>query len=115
MEKENETMHLYEGMYILSSALSDDARSKALQKILDLIEEQGGKVLKLHEQGRQRLAYDVRKHREGHYYIVYFEVPPGTIKDMQREYHLMEDLLRFITLRTEKVMEEIKFKSLVEQ
>lgn len=110
-----QTNHLYEGMYILSSALSDEARGRAFKKIIDLIEEQGGKVLKIHERGRQRLAYDIRRHREGHYYIVYFEIPTEAIKVMQREYHLMEDLLRFITLRAKEVMEEIKFKSLVEQ
>ena len=106
---------LYEGMYILNAGLSEEARLRALKKIEDLIEEFGGSVVKLHDRGRQRLAYEIRNNREGYYYLLYFKVAADAIVKMQKEYHLMEDLLRFITLRADEVMEEIKFKSLVEQ
>lgn len=110
-----ETKNLYEGMYILSAGLSEPAREAAFKKITDLIEEHGGQVKKVHDRGRQRLAYEIRNHRDGYYYLIYFEVVPSAISLMHKEYHLMEDLLRFINLRAEEVLEEIKFKSLVEQ
>ncbi len=43
--------------------------------------ERGGKILKVHDQGRRRLAYDIDGHREGHYYLVYFEVPAEAISE----------------------------------
>lgn len=107
--------NLYEGMYIISATLSDDARHKALEKIQAGITSRGGEIKKIHDRGRQRLAYEINGHREGHYYLIYFTVPTSAINELWREYHLNEDLIRFVTLRTEQVMDKIEFKQLVEQ
>jgi len=109
------TQNLYEGMFVISSKLSDDARSKALEKIKDGIVSRGGEILKIHDQGRKRLAYEIDGHREGHYYVMYFNVVPEAISEMWQDYHLSEDLIRFITLRAEQVVEKIEFKPLAEQ
>ncbi len=109
-----EKQNLYEGMYIISSRLSEDARSKALDRIQSGITERGGKILNVHDFGRKRMAYEVTGHREGHYYVLYFNVKPSAISELWQEYHLNEDLVRFVTLRTDKVMEKIEFKTLAE-
>jgi small subunit ribosomal protein S6 len=107
--------NLYEGMYIISATLSDEARKRAFEGIKAQIAENGGELLKEHELGRRKLAYEIDGHREGYYYVLYFNAPSEAIAELWREYHLNEDLVRFMTLRTEEVMEEIKFKSLAEQ
>jgi small subunit ribosomal protein S6 len=111
---ENEKLNLYEGMYILSATLSEDARLRALDRIQQGITSRGGAVVKIHNQGRKRLAYEIDGHREGYYYVVYFEVKPSAINELWQEYHLNEDLIRFFTLACEKVLEKIEFKALVE-
>lgn len=107
-------LHLYEGMYVISAKLSDDARNKALDRIQAGITHHGGEIKKVHEQGRRRLAYEINGHREGFYYLIYFTAPTSAIGELWQEYHLNEDLIRFFTLRAEKVMEKIEFKPLVE-
>lgn len=107
--------NLYEGMYVISATLSDDARHKALDRIVNGITNRGGEIKKLHEQGRRRLAYEIKKHREGYYYLIYFTAPPAALSELWQEYHLNEDLIRFITLRTDDVMEKIEFKQLLEE
>lgn len=107
--------NLYEGMYLISATLSDDARHKALDRIQNGITGRGGEIKKIHEQGRKRLAYQIDSHREAYYYLIYFTSLASSIAELWQEYHLNEDLIRFITLRTEKVMEKIEFKPLVEQ
>lgn len=107
--------NLYEGMYVISATLSDDARHKALDRIQAGITNHGGEIKKIHEQGRRRLAYEIEGHREGYYYVIYFTAPTPAISELWQEYHLNEDLIRFITLRANKVMEKIEFKPLVEQ
>lgn len=114
MSKE-EKKNLYEGMYILSAQLSDEARGRALQNLKNLVTEFGGEIKHVIEMGRRRLEYDVNGHREGYYFLMYFDVVPSAITTLWREYQLNEDLVRFMTLRTDKVLEEINFKSLVEQ
>lgn len=108
-----ESQNLYEGMYILSATLSEEARHKALDKIKNGITEKGGEIHKIHEQGRRRMAYEVANRREGYYYLIYFSIRPSAINELWREYHLNEDLIRFITLRTESVKEKLEFKPLL--
>ena len=105
---------IYEGMYILSASLSEEAIKKALSRITDLIEQHEGEVHKIHEQGRKKLAYEVNGHKQGYYFVLYFSVIPSAISEMWKEYHLNEDLIRFITLQTDKVEEKIEFQQLPE-
>ena len=45
---------LYEGIYVLSATLSDEARQKALEKITNGILERGGVEHKIFDQGRKK-------------------------------------------------------------
>lgn len=103
---------LYEGMYILSATLSDESRKKAFEKITDGIVQKGGEIHKIHEQGRRKLAYSIDGKREGFYFVLYFTVSTQAILDLWKDYHLHEDLIRFMTVRTEKVLESLEFKPL---
>ena len=103
---------LYEGMYILSATLSEDSRKKAFDKITEGIVQKGGEIHKIHEQGRRKLAYSIDGKRDGFYFVLYFTAPTQIILDLWKEYHLHEDLIRFITVRTEKVLESLDFKPL---
>jgi len=103
---------LYEGMYIINATLSEESRNKALEKIVKGIEEKEGEVHKVHDQGRQRLAYIIDGKREGYYYLIYFTAPSSVINDLWQEYHLHEDLIRFMTMQTEKVLEKLEYKSI---
>lgn len=114
MAKE-EKSYLYEGMYILSATLSDEAREKALDKITSAISERKGKVHKLFDQGRRKLAYEINRRKEGYYYILYFSLPSQAMREIWRLYRLDEDLIRFITLRVPAVPEKIEFKPLVQE
>lgn len=105
---------LYEGMYILSTTLSDDARQKALDKITSGVRERGGEVHKIFDQGRRKLAYEIDGRREGHYYVLYFTTPTTSMNELWRDYHLNEDLIRFVTLSVEEVPEKIEFKQLAD-
>lgn len=106
--------YLYEGMYILSAVLSEEARQKALDKITTGITERGGEVQKMFDQGRRKMAYDINKRREGHYFLLYFTAPSKAVDQLWREYHLNEDLLRFMTVRVNEVPEKIEFQPLPE-
>lgn len=111
---ENNGAHLYEGMYVIRANISEDARHKVLEKIKEGITQAGGEILKEHELGRKRLAYEINRQREGFYFLLYFTMPPVAVEGLWQSYHINEDLLRFITLRTEKVLEKLEFKALAE-
>tara|TARA_B100000674_G_C37415310_1_gene722529 strand:- start:43 stop:384 length:342 start_codon:yes stop_codon:yes gene_type:complete len=112
MKKQNK--NLYEGMYIFNPSLSEDAIKKALHRISSSIEGFGGEIHKVHDQGRKKLAYQIGGHKQGQYFLLYFSVIPSAILDLWKEYQLNEDLIRFMTMRTDKVQETIEFKPLIE-
>ncbi|MBP7073762.1 MAG: 30S ribosomal protein S6 [Rhabdochlamydiaceae bacterium] len=114
MAKNQNKGHLYEGMYILSTALTDDACQKLIDKMKNNITEKGGEIHKIFDQGRKKLAYEINKKREGHYFLFYFSVPTEAMEKLWREYRLTEDILRFMTTRTPKVPEKIEFQPLPE-
>jgi small subunit ribosomal protein S6 len=101
-------------MYILSATLSDDARQRAVERITSGITERSGEIHKIFEQGRRKLAYEIDGRREGYYYVLYFSAPTNCMAEMWRDYHLNEDLLRFLTLTVESVPEKLEFKPLPE-
>lgn len=112
---EEKDRHLYEGMYVIRASLSEDARHKVIEKIKERITQAGGEILKEHDMGRKRLAYEINRNKEGYYVLLYFMLPPSAVEGLWQEYHINEDLLRFITLRTDKVLEKLEFKALAEQ
>jgi small subunit ribosomal protein S6 len=101
---------LYEGMYILNATLSEEARKKALAKIVDGITTKGGKIKKTHDMGKKRLCYEIQGKREGYYYLIYFDIETSHIADLWQEYHLHEDLLRYNTIQAQSVKETLEFK-----
>ena len=106
---------LYEEMYILSATLSDESRKKAFEKITDGISQKGGEIHKIHEQGRRKLAYEIDGKREGFYYVLYFSAPTPIISELWKDYQLHEDLIRFMTMRVEKIQETLEFPPLKQQ
>ena len=104
----SEKKRLYEGMFIINSGLSEDARKKTLEIVTKLIEERGGVLKKIHEMGKRRLAYEINKKREGFYYLLYFDFPSKYILEITKELHLNEDLIRFIILKAEEVLEVLE-------
>lgn len=106
--------HLYEGMYILNTALTDDALQKLIDKMKGNIEEKGGELHKIFDQGRKKLAYEINKKKEGHYFLFFFSIPTDVMDKLWREYRLNEDVLRFMISRAPAVPEKIEFKPLPE-
>lgn len=109
-----ERNQLYEGMYIISATLSDEARKKALERVMAEISQRKGEVVKVFDQGRRKLAFEINGRKEGYYYVVYFNAPSSILKEVWKEYHLNEDLIRFMTLRAEHVPENLDFKEIVQ-
>lgn len=110
-----ESANLYEGMFVIAANLTDEARQAAVDKIKTMITETGGEIVKEHEMGRRRLAYELKRQKEGYYIVLYFNAKPSAMKDLWKEWRLTEELLRFLTLRTDDVLEKLEFKALAEQ
>ena len=112
MLKEKKRVRLYEGTPIINNSLSEDARQKAIDRVSTTIADLGGEVVKLIDWGKRKLAYPVEDHREGYYYLIYFNLNSTTVKEFWNELQLHEDIIRYMTVVTDKVRENLEFEPL---
>jgi small subunit ribosomal protein S6 len=65
-------MPRYELMYILASSVSDDQIPQTTQGIEQFVVDNGGSEISHEELGKKKLAYPIKKTRNGHYGVITF-------------------------------------------
>ncbi len=91
----------YEGVFIFTPTLKEEAQEKHLQQIANSITSRKGEIVKQEPLGKKQLAYPIRKNREGNYYILNFRAPSEIISAIKDEYRLIPQLLRFMIVTKE--------------
>lgn len=92
-------MRNYEMVFILNPDLDEEKLSAAVEKVSNLINNNGGEVAKLDNWGKKRLAYEIKDLHEGYYYLVEFKGTPETAKELDRVLKISEEVLRFMIIR----------------
>lgn len=95
---------MYEVTYIVNAVLNDDQIKGVVQRVKKTIEENGGSIIDTTEWGNRRLAYPIKKKRNGHYVNLYMNAPGGIIPRLERSLEIDDDILRYITLRMDSKM-----------
>lgn len=98
-------MPLYECVFIARNDVTQQQVEDIANGVASLIESEEGSVQKREYWGLRNLAYRVKKNRKGHYMLLAVDAKPTTIKEIERQLNLNEDVLRFMTLRIEAVDE----------
>lgn len=91
-------MNKYESVIIIRPNLEEGEIEGIITKITDLIN-QDGEVTKVDKMGVKRLAYEISKCKEGYYIVIYFEADPSIISELERNYRINENIIKFITIR----------------
>ena len=92
-------MYPYEILVIFDPRPSDEDIAALLVKLQDNLTGLGGTVAKAESWGKRRLAYEIRKQREGTYAVIECSATPVTIKEFERQLGLNEQVLRFLSTR----------------
>lgn len=93
-------MRNYEVALIAHPELNDEALAALVDKVTGWITAAGGVLGEIDRWGRRRLAFPIRKQREGQYMFVPAQMPPAATRDLERNLRLTESILRFmITLK----------------
>ncbi len=94
-------MGTYEIVAVLRPDLDEEALGAALTRISQRITEHGGTATSLERWGKRKLAYPVKKHRDGYYALFVFTLQATRIAPLRQVIGLNEELLRF-TLATHR-------------
>ena len=93
-------MNKYESVIIVNPNV-DEAGLKALEEKFTGLINENGKVESVENMGKKRLAYEIKKFKEGTYMLFNFDENPDSIKEIERVYRITDDVIKFIVVRKE--------------
>ena len=97
---------------------TDEEVTALLEQLGEQLKTLGAEVTKVDNWGKRRLAYDIRKQREGTYAVFDVSAEPSMVKEFERQVGLNESVLRYVSTRvpirkkarpakTQEVVEEV--------
>lgn len=98
----------YELVYIIHPAVEEEARKELIARFNGMIEQNGGKVEKVEEWGKRRLAYLINDLPEGYYVLVQYTAESSVPKEIERNMGITDTILRYLTTRIEHKTTSVK-------
>lgn len=91
-------MTKYETTFILEPGLDENRVNEEVEKVSGWITGLGGEILEVQRWGKRRLAYEIRKKRDGIYTLLVYQGPGAVVKEVERRLRLDEAVLRTLTV-----------------
>lgn len=96
-------MNHYELMVIYSPNLTEDEQRQQFSQVEELLKHENARINLVDHWGKRKLAYLVKKQRQGIYDWFYFELDPSRISEIDRKLKMSEVILRFMIIKMEKL------------
>jgi small subunit ribosomal protein S6 len=98
-------MPFYECVLIARNDVTQQQVEAVADQVAAELETQGGTVPKREYWGLRSLSYRIKKNRKGHYMLLGLDAKPAAVNEVERQLRLNEDILRFLTIRVDKLEE----------
>jgi small subunit ribosomal protein S6 len=93
--------NVYECLFILDSNRYARDPNGVAATIPTAVEELGGEVLASRLWNEQKLAYPIKGHRKGTYWLSYFRLDPSQVTPFNRACQLNDNILRHMAIRVD--------------
>jgi small subunit ribosomal protein S6 len=87
---------IYEGFYLFDSNRYARDPNSAASTIQDAITNLGGEILISRLWAEQKLAYPIKGHQKGTYWLIYFKLETTKLTELNRGCQLNESLMRWL-------------------
>lgn len=94
-------VNVYEAMFILDSNRYGRNPESVVGQIPKMVEEANGELLVSRLWEERRLAYPIKGHRKGTYWLTYFRINGAEIAGMKRKCEVSETILRALFLKVD--------------
>lgn len=94
-------MRKYEAIFILRPSIEEDKRVEEIEKYKSIIAADG-EIEKVEEWGNRKLAYEIEKIRDGYYVLVNFKANPTLPKELERNFKISDDVIRYIIVNLDE-------------
>ncbi|HTR53515.1 MAG TPA: 30S ribosomal protein S6 [Kofleriaceae bacterium] len=96
------TAREYETIYILRPNTPNEGVAEVNTRIKGVIEGMGGKIIKVDNWGKRRLAYEVAKERKGIYLYWQYLAQPGVVEECERNLRMLDNVIRYLTTKVDE-------------
>ena len=87
-------MRKYEIIFIAQPDLDEENLNNVIEKIKGWITEEKGEVVSVDNWGKKKLAYRIRKQREGQYILITANMEPASVKNLSQNMRFVESIMR---------------------
>ena len=87
-------MRTYEIILIFQPDLDEGVVNETLEKVNGWVAASGGTVEKTDMWGKKRMAYEIKKQREGNYVMITSNMPPSATAELTSNMRFVEPILR---------------------
>ena len=94
-------MQRYEVVAIVLADLNEDEINALIERIQTIITDRKGVVAKVDKWGKRHLAYEIKKKRDGYYFLIDFAGDGSIVTEIERNYKIDDRVLKFITVKKE--------------
>lgn len=91
----------YEIMFIVRPDMEESNLKEVVTSFENILTSKGGKILNSKNMGQRELAYDIKKHKRGVYYLYQVEAPIESVNEFSRLASISEDLIRHLITKIE--------------
>ena len=95
-------MGFYEIMFIIRPDLEAEDHEEIINGLKEAINVNQGRVDKVVDWRKRRLAYEIDDHVEGHYYLLYFSGSGDIIPEIEHFFRVNDNILRYMVVRVEE-------------
>jgi len=97
----------YEILFIVKPHLSEEESKKVLDTFQSWITKSEGAIKSIKEIGLRELATEFKKYKKGYYVQCHFEGTPKTLETLNGYIRISEDIIRYLTLKLDEVVEPV--------
>jgi small subunit ribosomal protein S6 len=94
-------MPVYEGMFILDPSKYSRDPAGSAQQVADIITQHGGTILAARLWDERKLAYPIKGHKKGVYWLTYFKMDGANVTALERQCEITDDIIRKLVLKVD--------------
>ena len=95
-------MPLYEHVFLARQDASTQQVEELTTQMTGIVEQLGGKVVKMENWGVRSLTYRMNKNRKAHFVLLNIDGPSAAVSEIERQERISEDVIRYLTVRVEE-------------
>ena len=94
-------MNKYEIMFIVKPDLEEAAIKKEADNLKKVLTDHKAKIVEEKAMGQREIAYEIKKYKNGYYFLFVVEAEPEATKEFDRLARINENLLRHLIVRVD--------------